>query len=159
MTLITLETAKLHLSVDGTDDDALITLYIGAAERSIVEYVCRNIYADQTALDAALAAAPAALVAATTAYDAAILAADAMDDGVPKDMAVFAANEAYLNAQQTARMTYQGIVVNDQIKAALLLIVGKLYACREDAVVGVSVTQLPNGAEYLLQPYRTGIGV
>ena len=52
-----------------------------------------------------------------------------------------------------------GIVINPAIQAALLLIVGKLYACREDAVVGVSVTQLPNGAEYLLQPYRTGLGV
>ena len=52
-----------------------------------------------------------------------------------------------------------GIVINPAIQAALLLIVGKLYACREDAVVGVSVTQLPNGAEYLLQPYRTGMGV
>lgn len=152
--LIDLPTAKLHLSVDGTDDDALITLYIGAAERSIVEYVCRNIYADQTALDAALAAAPAALVTATTAYDAAILAADAMDDGVPKDMAVFAANEAYLNAQQTARMTYQGIVINDQLKAAILLALGHLYANREDSVVGVSVAELPMGSRYLSDPFK-----
>ena len=52
-----------------------------------------------------------------------------------------------------------GIVINPAIQAALLLIVGKLYACREDAVVGVSVAQLPNGAECLLQPYRTGMGV
>ena len=52
-----------------------------------------------------------------------------------------------------------GIVINPAIQAALLLIVGKLYACREDAVVGVSVAQLPNGAEYLLRPYRTGMGV
>ena len=52
-----------------------------------------------------------------------------------------------------------GIVINPAIQAALLLIVGKLYACREDAVVGVSVTQLPNGAEYLLMPYRVGLGV
>lgn len=52
-----------------------------------------------------------------------------------------------------------GIIINPAIQAALLLIVGKLYACREDALVGVSVAQLPNGAEYLLQPYRTGMGV
>ena len=52
-----------------------------------------------------------------------------------------------------------GIVINPAIQAALLLIVGKLYACREDALVGVSVAQLPNGAEYLFHPYRTGMGV
>lgn len=52
-----------------------------------------------------------------------------------------------------------GIVINPAIQAALLLIVGHLYANREDTVVGLSVTQLPNGAEYLLQPYRAGLGV
>lgn len=52
-----------------------------------------------------------------------------------------------------------GIVINPAIQAALLLITGKLYANREDTVVGVSATQLPNGAEYLLQPYRIGMGV
>ena len=52
-----------------------------------------------------------------------------------------------------------GIVINPAIQAALLLICGHLYANREDVVVGVSATQLPNGAQYLLQPYRIGMGV
>lgn len=52
-----------------------------------------------------------------------------------------------------------GIVINSAIQAALLLIVGHLFANREDVVVGVSATQLPNGAQYLLQPYRSGMGV
>jgi hypothetical protein len=47
-----------------------------------------------------------------------------------------------------------GMVVNEAIKAAVLLIVGSLYAQREDVVVGVSVAQLPNGAEWLLAPYK-----
>ena len=47
-----------------------------------------------------------------------------------------------------------GIYVNEAINAAVLLIVGSLYAQREDVVVGVSVAQLPNGAEWLLAPYR-----
>jgi hypothetical protein len=36
----------------------------------------------------------------------------------------------------------------------VLLIVGSLYANREDVVSGVSVAKLPNGAEWLLQPYK-----
>ena len=48
----------------------------------------------------------------------------------------------------------RGIVVNDTIKSAVLLIVGHLYAQREDVVVGVSVAKLPNGAEWLLAPYQ-----
>ena len=45
-------------------------------------------------------------------------------------------------------------MVNDQIKAAVLLTVGHLYANREDVVAGASVAALPNGAEYLLQPFK-----
>ena len=52
-----------------------------------------------------------------------------------------------------------GIVINPAIQAALLLIVGHLYANREDVLAGVSVAQLPNGSQYLLQPYRSGMGV
>ena len=52
------------------------------------------------------------------------------------------------------RQVFDGIVVNDQIKAAVLLTVGHLYANREDVVVGASVSALPNGADYLLQPLQ-----
>ena len=52
-----------------------------------------------------------------------------------------------------------GIVINAAITAAMLLIAGHLYANREDVVVGASVAKLPNGAQYLLQPYRSGMGV
>lgn len=152
--LIDLPTAKLHLSVDGTDADAIITLYLGASERSVVEYACRNIYADQTALDAAIAAVPDVLVAAKTAYDASILAADALTDEDLQGMAYLAANETYFNAKQSARMTYQGIVVNDQIKAAILLTLGHLYQNREDTVVGVSVVELPMGSRFLMDPFK-----
>ena len=52
-----------------------------------------------------------------------------------------------------------GIVINAAITAAMLLIAGHLYANREDVVSGVSVAQLPSGAQHLLQPYRVGRGV
>jgi hypothetical protein len=52
------------------------------------------------------------------------------------------------------RQVFDGIVVNDQIKAAVLLTVGHLYANREDVVVGASVSALPHGADCLLQPYK-----
>ena len=53
------------------------------------------------------------------------------------------------------------IVINDAVRAAILLILGKLYAFREDVVVGTSssVMELPSGSKQLLFPYRTGIGV
>lgn len=53
-----------------------------------------------------------------------------------------------------------GVVANDAIKAAILLILGDLYAHREDTVAtsGVAPVTLPQGSTWLLQPYRTGLG-
>ena len=105
--LLDLATVKLHLRVDDSAEDALIGLYVTAAEEFAMQFLGRTIYATELAqgLDAA------------------------------------------------------GIVINPAIQAALLLIVGHLYANREDVLAGVSVAQLPNGSQYLLQPYRSGMGV
>lgn len=152
--LIDLPTAKLQASIDADADDALITIYIGAAERFAAEYLQRNIYADQEALTTAVAAAHAAFATATAAYSAAMVLAEALDAGEGREMAVFAAFDALCRARQAARMTHQGIVLNDTIKAAMLLIIGHLYANREDTVVGVSIAELPMGSRYLLDTIR-----
>jgi hypothetical protein len=54
------------------------------------------------------------------------------------------------------------IVVSPSITAACLLILGHLYANREDTVSGVntsSVTTLPMGSRTLLAPFRVRMGV
>lgn len=51
------------------------------------------------------------------------------------------------------------MVCTDLMRAAMLLILGHLWANREDVVVGASVAELPGGALALLHPYRTGLGV
>jgi hypothetical protein len=152
-------TAKLHLRVTSTAEDALITIWISAAESAAVEFLNRYVYVDQDALDAAIAAAPAALTTATTAYDAAIAAAALIESEVERNMATFAAEDAYAKAQTVARMTHQGIVVNDNIKAAILLTLGHLYANREDVAANVTAAKLPMGACALLQPYRAAMGI
>ena len=154
MSFVTLAEAKLHLRVDGTDEDALIGLYINAAEQSAVSLLDRGVYVDGTALGAAKAAAPGGLESASAAYDAAIEAAQAMTDDALQAAATQAAENAWLKACVTHRQTMDGMVVNDAIKAAVLLTVGHLYSNREDAVVGASVAALPNGADYLLQPHK-----
>ena len=105
--LLDLSTLKLHLRVDDSAEDALIGLYVTAAEEFAMQFLGRTIYATELA------------------------------QGLDTD----------------------GIVINPAIQAALLLIVGHLYANREDVLAGVSVAQLPNGSQYLLQPYRSGMGV
>ena len=111
MSLLDIGTAKLHLRVDGDDEDDLIALYLTASELSAVEFLNRNVYATEADLEAA--AEP---------------------------------NEAL------------PMVVNAAIKSAILLILGHLYANREEVVPG-SVTKVPFGAHALLQPYRVGLGV
>ena len=105
MTIITLEVAKLHLKVDTTDDDTMIEIYLGAAERAAMDYCNRTIYGA---------------------------------DGVGSDL--------------------DGVVINDAIKAAILLNLGHLYVNRE-GVDTVQKQELPLGIQSLLQPYRIGIGM
>jgi hypothetical protein len=155
MPLITTTTAKLHLRVDTSDEDELIMIWIGTAEQQVAQFLNRNVYADQGALDTAVAGAPADLATATTAYEAAIEAAEAMEEGVDKDAAVKYAEEAYALAQTASDMAQRGMVVNDTVKAALLLAVGNLYENRGD----VAADGLPAAARSLLQPYRVGMGV
>ncbi len=155
MSFVTLAEAKLHLrGVDGTEEDALIGLYINAAEQAAVKAMDRGVYADGTALQTAMTAAPAALTAATVAKEAAVAAAEAITDSTEKVAALQAAETAYMRALVGYRQVFDGILVNDQIKAAVLLTVGHLYANREDVVVGASVAALPNGADCLLQPFK-----
>ena len=114
----------------------------------------RGVYADNTALQAAMTAAPAALTAATAAKEAAVAAAEALTDATEQAAAIQVAETAYMRAMVAYRQAFDGIVVNDQIKAAVLLTVGHLFANREDVVVGASVSALPNGADCLLQPFK-----
>lgn len=154
MSFVSLAEAKIHLRVDGTDEDALIGIYINAAEQAAIKAMDRGVYADNTALQAAMTAAPGVLTTATATYTAAVTAAEAMTDATEQAAALQVAETAYMRAQVAYRQVFDGIVVNDQIKAAVLLTVGHLYANREDVVAGASVAALPNGADYLLQPFK-----
>jgi len=130
--IVTLDQAKAHLRVAGTDEDAAITLYVGAAEESAAQYVNRALYADQTTLDAAVAA----YAAAVTADPAAVAAPPATDDGT-------------------------GMVATDAVRAAILLIVGHLYANRENVITGMraAAVQVPQSSQWLLDPYRINQGM
>jgi len=154
MSFVALPEAKLHLRVDSADEDALIGVYITAAEQMAIALLDRGVYADGTALGVAKAAAPGELDTAIAAYESAIAAAEALADETAKAASIQTAGNGLLRAKVAHRHAMDGMVVNEAIKAAVLLIVGSLYTQREDAVVGVSVEQLPNGAEWLLAPYR-----
>ncbi|WP_188260865.1 head-tail connector protein [Azospirillum tabaci] len=97
MSVVTLEEAKAHLRVDGTDDDADIDLKLAAAED---------------------------------------LAAQVLNRPVP-----------------WTNVDGDEVPVPASVKAAILLILGDLYANREASIVGTSHTVNPT-VERLLWPHR-----
>lgn len=72
---------------------------------------------------------------------------------------VYADTEALAAAVLAGTGGASPIVVNDAIRAAILLILGHLYANREDSVIGTIASDLPMGSRSLLAPHRTGLGV
>lgn len=132
MPFITLATAKAHLRIDDADGDTDLTLKIAAAERMAVEYLQCNVYADQPALDTAIAAVPATLAAAKVAYDAAYLAAVAIDDVDLSLMGQSQAMAVYMRAVYAATRTRQGLVINELLQSAMVLLVEFLAERREE---------------------------
>lgn len=103
--MISLDTAKQHLRVDGIDEDGLIQLYVDAATHAACDYLGREVYADQDAL------------------------ADNPDAGE------------------------HAMVITPSIRAAVLLILGDLYANRERHAGSITVVVLDR-AQALLRPHR-----
>lgn len=71
--MISIATAKQHLRVDGSDEDALIQLYVEAATHAACDYLGRKVYADQQSLDADLDAGEYAMVITPAIWAAVLL--------------------------------------------------------------------------------------
>lgn len=72
---------------------------------------------------------------------------------------IFADAESMAAAVDAGEAGEMPIIINPTIIAACLLILGHLYANREDVVVGTITAQLPMGSQALLTPYRIGWGI
>jgi Phage gp6-like head-tail connector protein len=158
MSLLTLAEARAHLRVGSTYPDDQIQPYLNSADEYVRAFLNRAVYATQGELDAARQALPAALQAAAQARDEALAAAAAVTDPTTAEWLRCAANDAYSQALSNAQRVQRGIVVNDGIKTALRLLLGHLDENRESVARGVSVTELPQGVEFFLLPYRAGWG-
>lgn len=159
MSLIDLPTAKSHLRLDDDFPDEQVEPYLNAAEESAQDFLNRLVFADQQALDEAIAAIPAMLTSESEAYSQAMTAAAELDDQVAQCYAEKGAMFRYHRAKELARVTYAGIVLNESIKAGMLLILGHLFENRQDVQSGVSAVEIPMGSKAMLWPYRIGLGV
>ena len=148
MSFLTLAQAKLHCRIDGTDGDADLLIKISAAERAATEHMMCNVYATQAALTSAIGQVPGNLESAKSDYDEALAEADLIADSDLYTMEVINALNVYNKAKHEAARTRNGVVINDLILSAMLLIVGWLYESREDGEV------MPRAARDLLNNFR-----
>lgn len=152
-------TVSQALRLDSDVPVDLVLLWVGAAEAAAAEYMNRNIYPDEQSRLTAIAAVPAAFTAAKVVFDSVATMAASISDAEQKEMALFSSRSLFAEAKTAAHRTYQGIVVNDQIRAAILLMVGNLYENNQDQALGPMVTPLEMNSRSLLQPYRVGMGI
>ncbi len=158
MPVIDIDVAMQHLRAED-EDRVLVEAQLGAAEEQASQYMQRRFYADQAALDAALATVPAAITSTRARYEEAVASIEFIPLLEDRYGSRERAARAFADARAAVEMVARGIVINDAIQAACLLALGHLYANREDVVIGTITAELPMGSRWLLGPYRTGLGV
>ena len=141
MSLIPIEAAMQHVYAD-EDDQEQVERKLASAIETAEQFIGRRVYADVDALKAAQVEAVALLekVVMTKSY--------AGNDPIHQ-----AINESNDQQKYELVMRIRGIVINPAIEAGILLILGSLYAYRENFVDG-SLSELPMAARHHLQPYR-----
>lgn len=156
---VTLEEAKLHLRVDGTEEDNLITALITAARQKAEDYT-RRAFITQTrefALDSAcgvlyLPRPPVQAVEAITvdgvavaAENYALVSPDVLHIKVP----LYAANPGGVVIRYRAGYGDTPVDVPQAIRRAILTLVAHLHEHRGDEVI-----EMPPAVKELLRPYR-----
>lgn len=163
MSLIGLPEAKAHLRLESDYPDDQVQPKLSAAEQGAMQFINRRAFEDAAEQAIAIAGLPAMLTAAGVAYKAAIEAAFALEDCDARNAAIEYACQARRDALTMARETYASISKDDPrwpiFESGALLILGHLFANREDVVVGASVAEMPNGSGHVLYPLRVGLGV
>lgn len=155
MKLITIDQARDHVKGDGDDDD-LITIYGNGAEAACARLANRHIYATQDELTAARQASSAGLAAAYADYDVATAQAATATSAMHR---IVLAEDAKLSLKRILdehAFVMNGIVVTDDIKAAILLTLGNWYENRSEVVTGqgAAAVQLPMAASAIMSQYR-----
>jgi uncharacterized phiE125 gp8 family phage protein len=186
---VSLYEVKKHVNAyDFDDDDELLNLYLKAATLSAENFTGRA-FIEQT-IDFYADGFPAGYnyieipkppliefggvfysesADAETEFD---VASYTVDYASQKARVICSSWPMTTTVPNSVRMRYRAGYVEDaeasplvaavpfDIKAAILLMVGTLYAQRETVVIGQSVSELPWSAELILRPYRvhTAIG-
>lgn len=155
MSLLSLDDARDQCRAESDYPAAQLQPYIDAAEAAAAAYLNRNVYADDAALEAAQDEVTQAIADASAAYTAAQATAAAMTDPAQQRIALELACARFDLAKLEATRTIHGVAANAAILAAVRLLLGHLFANREDVLTGnAQAVAIPMGAQDLLRPYR-----
>lgn len=155
--LVSPEEARAQVRGDAADD-ASLALYARAAERAVMNFLNRKVYATQEELDDAQAQAALDVSVVETSYEDAREAAYALESVDAREAALRVARQTYERAKSEIVEIERGIVVEDDIKVGVLLVLGHLFRNRE-ATSTDRVQMIELGAYQFLWPYRVGLGV
>lgn len=140
MAVVSVQDAMMHLREDS--DDALpdVQLKVDAAQAYVEGFLDCHVYATEPELSQARQVAIERL---------SLLSPPKVDNSVLFDLQY----KLYIQELNGIKRVIQGVVVNPAIHAAILLMIGHLYAEREN------VEEIPRGVQSLLMPYRRNMGV
>lgn len=182
---VTVTEAKAHLRVDFTDDDALIGALLAAATAHAERFLGRALVDQIWELtldefpDAELEIPlPPLIEVVSVKYDNAagdeqtLDAADYVVDVQSEPGWIVPANNSWpsiYDGINAVRIRFRAGYLNSDspptdnvpadIKAAILMYLGTLYANRETMVIGQTATQMPWASEQLLRPHRVNLGM
>ncbi|MDB4694367.1 head-tail connector protein [Flavobacteriales bacterium] len=168
--VISLATAKAHLRVDSSAEDALITSLISTAGEIVEEYTGQYLsscgftyYADYFSSVMKIYASPGISITSVKFTDSAgVLQTHSSSEyftdlkshpirvqfeNLPTDV------DDRVHAVQIAG-TAGFTTVPETLKSAMLLILGHLYEHRKDVLVGVQSAPLVHGAKYLMDKFK-----
>lgn len=123
-----------------------------------MQFLGRKVYATQDELDDAQAQAALDVSVVEAEYEAAQSLAYDLESLDARDAALRVARATYERKKNEIVEIERGIVVEDDIKIGVLLILGHLFRTRE-AASPERVQMVELGAYQFLWPYRVGLGV
>jgi uncharacterized phiE125 gp8 family phage protein len=168
--------AKDHLRVTANDEDSLINLLITAARSWAEDFTQRalitqtwdyklNAFADEMEIPLPpLQSVTSIKYIDTNGVEQTLAVTEyTVDTAAERGLVRLAYGKSWPAVRAQANVVTIRFVagypaaadVPGTIKAACLLILGELYARRENAIVGAPITVVPVSAEYLLWPYRS----
>ena len=176
--VLTLSEVKLHLKIDSSADDTLITNLISAATESCQEYTNRYFtttvveqYSDTFAGVKQLYKSPVISITHIKYYDSNNSlqtwdAANYIVDNVSQPARIgLEVEKSYpeiadrMNAVVVKYSVGYGAAtdVPQAIKSAILLTIGNLYENRQSVITGRTATELPLSSQYLLNQFKVQV--